>query len=369
LSSELAEIREELDSVTEELVRLLEKRLELCKKVKQIKKSSGSPVLDLEREEELIARLVQKSGLSDKQPLTRVLREVISMCRGIQKNIKISVPSLMQSYSEEAALSIFGSDCSFVSVDRVEDAFKAVEVGIADYCVTPYENTTRGAYPSALDALVDSKLKIVGEMVLGVQYHLVSTENSIEKIRTVVADPEAVWACKRFLSETLPKAKTVYSSSPKNTGVFKRGGYAFLLGLAEATKLGLNVLVENVQDEKDNATRFVVIGKENSFVNTADKKSIHYKTSLAFTAVNRPGSLASVLNAFSNGGINLTMIVSRPLRTQKWEYAFVIDLDTTENSHAFKQALNQAKRITTMLKVFGTYPTIDPGSSQFTIGK
>jgi chorismate mutase/prephenate dehydratase len=138
LSSELAEIRGELDAVTEELVRLLEKRLELCKKVKQIKRSSGSPVLDLEREEELIAKLVRNSGLSNKQPLTRVLREVISMCRGVQKSIKISVPSLMQGYSEEAALSIFGSDCSFVGVDRVEDAFKAVEVGIADFCVTPY---------------------------------------------------------------------------------------------------------------------------------------------------------------------------------------------------------------------------------------
>ncbi len=361
----LEDLRKELNVVTEQIVALLKRRLELCRGVGRVKRSTNSPTVDLNREEELVYKLVGGRDSEDNRVLVRLLREIISACRSVQSEVIVAVPSTMRSHSMEAARSVFGSSCSFSLAASVEDCFRSVDIGSADFCVAPYEDTARGGYPSTLDALIDSDLSIVGEVMLPVEYHLVSSENSLSKIRVVVADVEALWACQRFLSTNLPLAKMVGATSRPPT---VRRGYAYLVGKREAEDLGLNVVARNVEDERDNATRFIVVGKQGRFT-LSSSGALRFKTTIVFTAPNRPGVLSDILSDFGSRGINLTMIGSRPLRKRKWEYAFIVDLDATKEDKAFLDALKQIRPKTTLLKVLGSYPTLTPDRLRIDIGK
>lgn len=362
----LEELRRELDGVTQEIVRLLRRRLELCGEVQRAKRATSTPTLDLGREEELVSRFVGATGSPQDRVLVRLLREIISACRGVQGELVVAVPQVMRSHSMEAARSVFGSSVSFSPAGGVEEAFRSVEVGSADFCVAPYESTTRGGYPSTLDALIESEeLRIVGEVVLPVEYHLVSAEGSLGSVRFVAADVEAVWACQRFLYESLPWARVVYSA---NQPLSPRRGWAYLVGAREAEDSGLRVLAPHVEDERDNATRFIVVGRRGGF-NVNFGGNLAYRTTVVFTAQNRPGMLAEILWHFGSKGINLTMIGSRPLRKKRWEYAFIVDLDTAEQNPAFVEALGEAQPKTTMLRVLGSYPKITSDRPRADMGK
>ena len=364
-SDNLEEIREELSSVTAEIVTLLRRRLELCKRVQSAKRSTSTPTLDLTREEELVSKLVGDGESTEDRVLVRLLREIISACRSIQSESIIAVPYAMRSHCMEAARTVFGSSCTFSLVGGVEDAFSSVELGSSDFSIAPYEGTAHGAYPYTLDALIESELRIIGEVVLPVEYHLVSAERSLSAIRVVVGDVEAIRACQRFLSANLPSAKIF--NSP-NQPITKKKGWAYLLGTREAEDSGLNTLALGVQDDRENATRFVVVGRRGGF-NINLRGNVHYKTTLVFTAPNRPGVLAEILADFGSRGINLTMIGSRPLRKKRWEYAFIVDLDTTEDNPIFLEALERVRGKTTLLRVLGSYPTLTSDRLKISMGK
>jgi Prephenate dehydratase len=364
-SDTLEDLRGELNSVTAEIVTLLRRRLELCRRVQSAKQAAGAPTLDLAREEEIVSKLIGEGDSTQNRILVRLLREIISACRSIQSESVIAVPHAMRSHCMEAARTVFGSSCSFSLTGGVEDAFSSVELGSAHFSIAPYEGTAHGAYPYTLDALIESELRIMGEVVLPVEYHLVSAEQSLSSIRVVVGDVEAIWACQRFLAANLPSVKIV--NSP-NQPVTRKRGWAYLLGTREAEDSGLNTLALGVQDDRDNATRFVVVGKRGGF-NVNLKGNLPYKTTLAFTAPNRPGVLAEILADFGSRGINLTMIGSRPLRKKKWEYAFIIDLDVTEDNPSFQDALEHVRRKTTMLRVLGSYPTLTSDRLKISMGK
>lgn len=363
---ELEELRRELFQVTEEIVGLLRRRLELCRKVQEVKRAANAPTLDIGREEELVSKLVGGGDSEEERVLVRLLREIISACRGVQGELVVAVPSTMRSHSMEAARSVFGSSPSFSLAGGVEEAFRSVELGSADFCVAPYESTARGGYPSTLDALIDSELAIVGEVVLPVEYHLVSSERSLDSVKVVVADVEAVWACQRFLSESLPWAKVFCSAKQPVTA---RRGWAYLVGAREAEECGLNVLARHVQDERDNATRFIVVGRRGGFRVGFGLTGLKYKTTLVFTAENRPGMLAEILSEFGSRGINLTMIASRPLRKKRWEYAFIVDLEVDGDDPRLQEALKGVSRKTKLLRVLGSYPTLTSDRPKIDLGK
>ena len=149
----------------------------------------------------------------------------------------------------------------------------------------------------------------------------------------------------------------------------KRRGYATLAPRGALRDAKLNVLAEDVQDDKDGATRFIVVGKEGGFSSNLLSEAVRYKTSVVFTADNKPGFLSRALGCFSSRGINLTMIVSRPLKSRRWEYVFVADFDCRETDQAFAEAQKELRGFATMCRVLGTYPEITPAAGKSTIGK
>ncbi len=367
--SSLANYRKQLDAITLDIVHAIEKRRELSEKIRDLKERLGSPVLDLSREEELVNRLVKGSSVSEKPQLRRVLREVVSLCRNVQKNVKVAVPPLMGGYCEEAATAILGSSPQIVGVDSAESALRTVNSGYADYCVVPYEGTAQGAFPATLDSLVELPLSVIGETVMGIQYHVVSSEDSAAKVKSIHGDPEAIAACRGFLLRVFPHARLIYESTLSGSRLEMRSKSASLVTSYDALQSRLHVLAENVQDQKDNAVRFILVGRKGGHISAKAKKGVRYRTSLAFTAANRPGALAGILSEFSRREINLTMIVSRPVRSKKWEYAFVVDFECTQDDKRFEEALRAARPNMTSLKLFGTYPAVSAKELGFTIGK
>jgi chorismate mutase/prephenate dehydratase len=351
---ELEETRKELDRITTRIVRLIERRVELCNKVSEIKKKQGMPVLDISREEELVEALLRQSTINDKDSLRKLLREVISMCRSAQKTTSVVIPGFMEQYSREAALRVFGMATHITTAASVDQAFLAVQSGGTDFLVTPYEDTIRGGFPLVLDSLVTSDLRILAEVVLGVHYRLVSYEASLDKVTTVYADVESFYSCERTIRHVLPGAKVVVTQGPPKRRV---RGAAFLVGEYEASSGRMNTLISDVQDQKDHTCRFVVLGKEGSAIHSG-RKGLRYKSTLAFTADNRPGGLSKILSEFSRREINLTMIASRPLRGRSWNYAFLVDLEVEETDERFRDALKGIAGLTTALKVFGSYPVV-----------
>lgn len=351
---ELEDARKELDQITAQIVRLIERRVELCGKVSEIKRKQGMPVLDVSREEEIVESLLKQSTIADRDSLRKLLREVISMCRSAQKTTSVVIPGFMEQYSREAALSVFGGATRISTATTVDQAFLAVQEGRADFLVTPYEDTVRGAFPLVLNGLVTSDLRILAEVVLSVRYRLVSREASLERVTTIYADIESFYSCERTIRHALPTARVVVTEGPRKP----RGrGTAYLVGEYEESPGSMHTLLSDIQDQKDHTCRFVVLGKEGSAI-ISGRKGLRYKTTLAFTADNRPGALARILSEFSERGINLTMIASRPLRNSRWDYAFLLDFEVEDTDERFREALEGTARLTTTLKVFGTYPVV-----------
>ena len=256
-----------------------------------------------------------------------------------------------RSFSHSAALQAFGDSAQFVVTRTIPDAVEAARDGNAELAIVPIENSTEGGVNATVDALFDSDLTICGEHVLEVELCLLAQSPDLSQILRVTSHPQPLGQCKNWLRQHLPQAEVVVA--PSTTAAAQdalRDPHTAAVGSRLAAELGLQVVRERIQDHEGNATRFLVVGRQLTSPTGNDK------TTLVFSTPHERGALRRVLEVFDEEGLNLTRIESRPLRGQRWEYAFFTDLEGHRDDPPVARALERLRTAGAMVRVLGSYP-------------
>ncbi len=354
---ELKALREKIDQIDEQILKLLNERAKLAKKVGEVKKELGHEIHVPEREREILNRIIKlnKETYGENFPteaLLHIYREIISACLSLEKELKIAYLGPKATFTHQAALEYFGFSAHYIPVSTIGDVFKEVELGRADYGVVPVENTTEGVVNYTLDMFLESDLKIVGEIVIPIKLNLLSTASSIKNITTIYSHKHALAQCKEWISKNVPWASLVETESTAKACelVIEMERAGAIASEVAAYTYHLNILAENIQDNPNNYTRFLIIGKRSMKPTGKDK------TSLIFAVKDEAGALYKALESFYSYNINLTKIVSRPSKKKLWDYVFFVDLEGHIEEERIKKALNLLQERCQMVKVLGSYP-------------
>ncbi len=293
---------------------------------------------------------INRGPMSD-TALMGVLREIEGACNQVQGGKRIAFLGPDASFCHLAAQNHFGKSVDFAAQGSVADVFREVERGKALFGVVPVENSVEGSVTATLDMLTKSSLEIMGEVLMRVSYCLLSNETTLDRVQRVISHMGALEKCARWLGRNLPTAvrEGAPSSAAAATLAAKESGTAALASRAAAELHGLTVLAEDVQEMRENITRFLIIGPHR-FPETGNDK-----TSILFVTRHHPGALADVLSVLAKHDVNLTRIESRPTREAAWEYQFFADLEGHSNDVPMTNALAELAEEVSHLKVLGSY--------------
>jgi len=350
-------LRKEVDNLDVEIINLLKKRVELAKAISKAKKEEGYPIYDPLREEKVIKK-VKNLALKKNLNLNEVLwiyRKIIALCRRVEEGeVKVAFLGPEGTFSEQAAKKFFFSTpATFIECPSIPDVFRAVEVEDANFGVVPVENSLEGSVNLVLDLLVDSNLKIFGEIEEKISHNLIAKPGTkIEDVKIVISHPQALAQCRKFIEENLYEAKIKESTSTAlAVKMAKKIKGAAAIGTELAAQIyGMEIIAKGVEDWPNNYTRFFVLSKNEA------KPTGNDKTSIIFSVKHKPGALYQALEIFAKKQINLTKIESRPSRKKPWEYLFYCDFEGHKEQPPCNEALKELKERCAFIKILGSYP-------------
>jgi len=270
--------------------------------------------------------------------------------------MKVGVLGPRGTYTEIAAWSVFKGSAEIVHFPMISDVVEAVARCEVDAGVIPVESMREGSVGESLDALTWADVKIKAEIVVPISLALLGIKGSkINKITQVFSHPQAIAQCKDFIRKNLQNAEIIEMASTaraaEQVSKLKQPHIAAIGPRALSKIYGLQVLQDEIQSGEKNITRFLHIEKEDSKRTGKDKTSIVF-----YTAVDRPGILHELLGEFASRKINLTKIESRPSKRVLGDYLFFIDFEGHREDKKVKEALQNIKKKTAMLKIIGSYP-------------
>lgn len=354
-NSKLEQIRHEIDAVDEQLVALLNRRARLALDVAEVKKLVDDvlPLYRPEREARVLDRVkkLNTGPLSDNE-VSRLVREVMSACLALEAPLDIACLGPEGTFSQSAALKHFGQTVGLSLLGSIDQVFREVEAGVCQYGVVAVENSTEGTVNQTLDMLVESDLKLCGEVELRIHQHLLSHAENLADIEIVYSHDQSLAQCRRWLDENLAQARRVpvpsNAEAALNAGKDRRR--AAVAGERAAQVYQLPILSKNIENDPDNTTRFLVLGKETVAPSGNDK------TSVLFAMPSTPGALVNMLACFADHEVNMTKIESRPSRQGIWEYVFFVDIAGHAEDAAVAKALSDLDSKAAMVKLLGSYP-------------
>ncbi|MDQ3236495.1 MAG: prephenate dehydratase [Actinomycetota bacterium] len=348
-------IRDGIDAVDAEIVRLLDRRARLARRVGEFKRERGLDAYVPARERKVLDRVASLSeGDFPKRGLEAVFREIISCSISLEESLKIAYLGPEATFTHEAARRSFGSSVDLEPQPTVAEVFARVERGEAQHGVVPVENSMEGTVTHTLDELMNSPLKVCGEIYLSVSQNLLSKMADLRNVTAVYSHPMALAQAGTWLRREAPGARLeeVESTAEAARRAGEEPGVAAVGSVLAAEAHGLTILARNIQDARANATRFIVLGR--AWAGRTGKD----KTSLVFVFKDRPGGLRDALSAFSDEGINLTRIESRPSRRQAWTYVFFVDFQGHPEDERVKHALEKLGERCTYVGLIGAYPEV-----------
>ena len=356
VSEKLLDIRGEIDSIDDQMLELLSKRAHCAEKVAEIKRESGEKDLWFyrpEREAQILNRMsADNKGPLANERITAIYREVISSCLALEQSIKVAFLGPNGTFSQEASSKHFGHAVETIAMGSIKQVFKEVENGSVDYGVVPIENSTEGVVSHTLDVFMHSPLKISGEVSLRIHQNLMTLNDNWQDVKTVYSHQQSLAQCRQWLYANLPNAEQVPVSS--NTEAARRAkddpNSAAIAGALAAEIYGLERVKKNIEDNADNTTRFLVVGKQDVPPSGADK------TTLMISAKNRSGALYHLLAPLANNGLDMSRIESRPSQNANWEYYFFMDVDGHADEPKVAKALAELSHESQMIRVLGSYP-------------
>jgi chorismate mutase/prephenate dehydratase len=352
----LQTLREKLREKDRQIVKLLNQRAELSIEVGKVKELEGKETYDPTQESKVYDHLREiNEGPLSNSALKNIFGEIISSSRALQAPTTVAYLGPEVSFTYLAAQSHFGKSAQYSPQTKISEVFDEVERERVSWGVVPGENSVEGFVKETLDRLISTPLTIRAEIFFRISHCLISTRERMEEIKRVYSHPQALAQCQGWLGKNLPHCPVfgLDSTAVAARRVLEdREGAAIGSHLA-AAKYGLKVLAEGIEDNPSNTTRFFVIGKGKSRATGRDK------TSMLFGTHHVPGALYHALEPFAREHRNLMRIESYPMKHRMWEYLFFIDFAGHAEEEKTKKCLSDMGRVTTFIKVLGSYPRGD----------
>ncbi len=268
--------------------------------------------------------------------------------------VSVSFQGERGAYSEAAALSFFDNKIDTIPLPTFVDVLKSTENNKSEYSILPVENSLEGSVGESYDLLYSTNLNAVGEIYHRIIHCLIGFD-SLDSIDTVYSHTQALGQCRKFIEEhgmkkvptydTAGSVKIIKDLNKKNIGCIasKRASEIFQVP----------VIKEEVEDNSNNYTRFLILSKNKT------KETKKNKTSIIFSIKHESGALHHIIKMIYEYEINLTKIESRPKKSTPWEYNFYVDFEGHENNSKVKEMLDKIKEKTTFLKILGSYPSAE----------
>ena len=348
----LEEIRDEINAIDDELVKLFVLRMKAAEKVAEVKRSSSRPVTDPARERAILAKVAKAVGPDFENEARLLFTTLMSMSRGRQraelagtdgfaKEIADALAATPDHFPSSATVACSGAEgsysqqavCRLVHVPSIfyfkgfDDVFTAVEKGMCDYGVLPIENSAVGSVTAVYDLMAKHNFKIVRAMKLRIRHVLLAAPGvKLADVKEISSHPHALAQCSEYL-RTLPSVRAVpATNTAAAAAALAASGRKDLAVIASrecAELYGLDVLKDDISNITSNYTRFICISKRDEIYPDADKFSVMMSLN------HRPGALTDVLVKFAAAGVNLTKLESRPVPGSDFEFRFIFDFEAS----------------------------------------
>ena len=369
MSEDLKQLRDQIDKLDQQVQDLLNQRASCAKKVAEVKLAEvgdDESVLFYrpEREASVLRNVMErnKGPLSDEE-MARLFREIMSACLALEQPMKIAFLGPEGTFTQAAALKHFGHSVKTVPFSTIDEVFREVDADSCQFGVVPVENSTEGVISHTLDMLIESPLKICGEVSLRIHQYLMSRCTDVREIKKVYSHQQSLAQCREWLDSRLPYVELIAVNSNAEAArlVAIEDGAAAIASNAAAEIYDLNLLADKIEDEPDNTTRFIILGKQDveaSELISSDDISDNAtdKTSIMVTAANQSGALYALLKPIADNNLSMTRIESRPSKGGLWQYFFFIDIDGHTSHPAVAKALEEINKRASLMKILGSYP-------------
>lgn len=367
--------RDRIDELDRRLIETLAERHKIVRDLFSNKLDKSRKIRDTNREKDLLRRireLATESGI-DPYFAEKLFEDIISQSvryqtyslvdhqneNGDSKTVTISYQGVQGAFSNQAALRHFSDryqEVNCIGFKTFEQAADAVEQSKVDYAILPIENTTAGSINDTYDLLAKKDLHIVGEEVLHIAHCLMAPGKvKLENIRRILSHPQAIAQCSRFLAD-LPRCKveSYHDTAMAAQKVSEDNdlSQAAIASAYAAELYGLHIVKNDIANQPENFTRFVVVSREPVTVDP----QISCKTSLVIATPHEKGALIKCLKVLEDHEINMTKLESRPRPRKPWQYQFFLDVEGNINDPAVEKGLKELEGRTVYLKILGSYP-------------
>ncbi len=349
----LADWRSRINELDNQILNLLNQRAEAALQIGHLKRRQGMPLYVPEREAEILRLLsAQNRGPLTAVNVEAIWREILSVSLALEGPVTIAYFGPQATFTHQAALNHFGSAVDFRPVRTILDVFDEVERGRAAFGVVPVENNTEGAVNITLDRLPNSDVTICGERYLEISQYLLSRASDLSEVKRVLSHPQGLAQCRGWLAANLPGVATEETTSTAAAAEMAAGDptVAAIASELAGTLYRVPVLRPTIEDNRHNATRFLVLGRQAMGPTGRDK------TSILFAMKNEPGTLYRILEPFVRAGLNLSKIESRPAKSRPWEYVIFVDFEGHRETPTVATALREIGERTLYLRILGSYP-------------
>lgn len=351
MSDELQRHRARIDELDKEILERISERAKHAQAIGVLK--SGA-VYRPEREAQVLRRIKELNpGPLSPETVARLFREIMSACLALEKPLSAAYLGPEGTFSQSAVIKHFGHGAKTVACFSIDEVFRTVQAGSTDYGVVPVENSTEGAVSRTLDLLVQTPLKICGEVQLRIHQHLMGKGARPDSAKVVYSHAQSLAQCHEWLNKHLPgvERRQVASNAEAARLAAEDETALAIAGDTAAEIYGLPILAQNIEDEPNNTTRFLVISLHDALPSGRDK------TSLIMSAKNRPGAIVDLLAPLSHYGVSMTKLESRPARMGLWEYVFFVDVEGHVQDEAVSRALGEVEQRAAFIKILGSYPS------------
>ena len=350
----LLAIREKIDRLDSEIQELITQRAECAKEVGRVKQESDDAIFYRpEREAQVLKKVKERNkGVLPDDEMARLFREIMSACLALEHQLKVAYLGPEGTYTQAATLKHFGHSVDAIPVSTIDEIFREVESGNVNYGVVPVENSTEGMVTQSMDLFVNTGARICGEVNLRIHHNLLTHAPDLQSVKRIYSHQQSLAQCRSWLTANMQGVECVTKSSNAEAArcAAQEPEAAAIAGISAAEQYDLPVLVQNIEDEAHNTTRFLVLGNQKTQASGNDK------TSLLVSVKNRPGALYSLLEPFRKHGISMTRVESRPSKQGMWDYVFFIDIEGHIDDDNIKNALQEVEQQAAMLKILGSYP-------------
>jgi chorismate mutase/prephenate dehydratase len=338
--------------IDQEILKLINQRAKLTVNWINAQDSPRKALFSPEIDDEIVAALIEKNaGPLSADTVRGVFRQVLS---GARRNVGVQRVAYLGpafSYSHQAAIERFGESADLIPVSTIASVFEEVNRGHVEFGIVPIENSTDGRIVDTLDMFTRLPLRICGEVHISVHHNLLAKCPRGE-ITEVYSKPQAFSQCRNWLNRHMPHARLHDVTSTSTAAQLARDkfGAAAIASSRAAVEYGLQIVAEDVQDNRNNVTRFAIIGDQIPAPTGRDR------TALLLQIPHKPGALADALVAFKKQKVNLSWIESFPLRGPETGYLFFLDFEGHQKEAKTKRTLEQLEKNAVRMEVLGSFP-------------